>query len=98
MAEAGKVKSLRAIFEKNAAKPSSPVEFEKTRASVARHNLKYAARRASRTGQYLLTQRIKTAVIVKEQKVIQSDDTPPEWITFGDSEAFWLPELDEAIS
>ena len=54
MAEAGaenKVKALRALFEKNASKPKSPEEFERTRASVVRHNLKFEARRASRIGQ-----------------------------------------------
>jgi len=103
MASEGKVKALRALFEKNASSssgttkpPISPAEFEKTRASVARHNLKYAARRASRLGA-VQTLRPQQQQPTSASTGNSSTDKPAEWMTFGDSDAFWLPELEEAI-
>jgi len=90
--EEGRVKSLRAMFEKGPAKPISPVEFEKTRASVARHNLKFAARRASRTvkpGPY--TTALSNLNQQRQLKKIEST-------AFDNTDTFWLPELDNALS
>jgi len=51
--------------------------------------LRYAARRASRVGQ------IPKITISQSQ---QSPEKPAEWMTFGESDAFWLPGLDDAIN
>ena len=98
MAETGKVKSIRALFEKNVAKPKSPVEFELTRASVARHNLKYAARRASKLGpQQSQANNVRNNKRSAPGQVTE-DRPAAEWMAFGESNAFWLPELDDAIN
>lgn len=107
------MRALRDIFEKNAAahKPlKSPAEFELTRASVAQHNLRFAARRASRVtfqAETSNSERIKrydtrinaTKMLDGQPKAAVESDLIPksEWMTFGDSDAFWLPELDAAI-
>jgi hypothetical protein len=99
MAEPGKVKALRALFEKNAAKPKNPTEFESTRASIARHNLKFAARRASRLAQRPKAGKEGSDDVVRHGTTHSTlAETKAEWMTFGESDAFWLPELDTAIN
>lgn len=84
----GRVQALRALFENNSAKPASPIEFEQTKAQVARHNLTYFSkrRRQSATAGEPITATATT------------QHTTPDCVEFDDDgTSFWLMHLDHAL-
>lgn len=77
---------LRKVFEANASKPQSPVDFELARTSIARHNLKYAAQRARRSSQ------VRTRPSADREAAPRSS-----FVQLGESAGLYLPQLDQAI-
>lgn len=79
----GRVRELRALFESKAAgKPSSPQEFERTKAQVASHNLRYFAKHQLAPVAASASPSPNTHWTVFEQL---------------DDGAFWLEGLDQAM-
>jgi hypothetical protein len=101
MTEPGKVKALRALFEKTAKTLPTPDEFGRTqatnaklsRAAIARHNVRFAARRAS----HIADKSQSRGAAIPACRSGEKEAKQTAWITFEDSGAFWLPELDEAL-